>query len=337
MTRHDLATTLNAQIEGMIEFKPLTCQALTSFFAFEIWTSDGGTETQCLSAQCAAWSVPANRRQQILCSLLQDKNQVLKLLLFLLAESKADARELLEAIVSTTVVDGEINHASRSSPPPFPLFEALVRTLDRNPMKLDHIARLVDDLRQTAHRDTTATRWLWIDLATDLCRTATTKPMTNKANCPDPTPILDGLKDFQRNTVEYVFRRLYLDADASDRFLVADEVGLGKTLVARGLICQDDQTSLGSGRSPWYCLHLLQCRYCSSKYPTAQYTGAKDFSLATRITLLPLELRDLKKNSINFISFTPGTSFDLKSSLGLEKERALLYWLLHKEWDLQEK
>ena len=148
MTRHDLATTLNAQIEGMIEFKPLTCQALTSFFAFEIWTSDGAQKLSAFLLNVPLEGVPANRRQQILCSLLQDKNQVLKLLLFLLAESKADARELLEAIVSTTVVDGAINHASCSSPPPFPLLEALVRTLDRNPMKLDHIARLVDDLRQ---------------------------------------------------------------------------------------------------------------------------------------------------------------------------------------------
>lgn len=161
--------------------------------------------------------------------------------------------------------------------------------------------------------------------------------MTNKANCPDPTPILDGLKDFQRNTVEYVFRRLYLDADASDRFLVADEVGLGKTLVARGLIAKTIEHL-------WDQVDRLDIVYICSNSDIARQNiqrlnviGAKDFSLATRITLLPLELRDLKKNSINFISFTPGTSFDLKSSLGLEKERALLYWLLHKEWDLQGK
>jgi hypothetical protein len=37
-----------------------------------------------------------------------------------------------------------------------------------------------------------------------------------------------GLKDFQRASVDYVFRRLYTDADPVSRFLVADEVGLGK-------------------------------------------------------------------------------------------------------------
>ena len=50
-------------------------------------------------------------------------------------------------------------------------------------------------------------------------------------------PALAGLKDFQKNTVEYVFKRLYGD-DPTSRFLVADEVGLGKTLVARGIIAK---------------------------------------------------------------------------------------------------
>ena len=49
---------------------------------------------------------------------------------------------------------------------------------------------------------------------------------------------LGVLKDFQRNTVEYLFQRMYLDPNPATRFLVADEVGLGKTLVARGLIAK---------------------------------------------------------------------------------------------------
>ena len=47
---------------------------------------------------------------------------------------------------------------------------------------------------------------------------------------------LSGLKDFQRRTVDYVFDRMYNQTDATRRFLVADEVGLGKTLVARGIV-----------------------------------------------------------------------------------------------------
>src|SRR5438094_10053654 len=54
----------------------------------------------------------------------------------------------------------------------------------------------------------------------------------------DPSPVMAGLKDFQRRTVDYVFQRLYEDDPPARRFLVADEVGLGKTLVARGLIAR---------------------------------------------------------------------------------------------------
>ena len=50
--------------------------------------------------------------------------------------------------------------------------------------------------------------------------------------------VLPGLKAFQRDTVDYVFKRMYEDAPPATRFLVADEVGLGKTLVARGLVAR---------------------------------------------------------------------------------------------------
>ena len=52
----------------------------------------------------------------------------------------------------------------------------------------------------------------------------------------DPQPVLDQLKDFQRASVEHAFGQLY--GDGADRFLVADEVGLGKTMVARGVIAK---------------------------------------------------------------------------------------------------
>lgn len=50
-------------------------------------------------------------------------------------------------------------------------------------------------------------------------------------------PILNNLKDFQCQTVHWVFSKLF-ERDRNSRFLVADEVGLGKTLVARGVIAK---------------------------------------------------------------------------------------------------
>ena len=51
---------------------------------------------------------------------------------------------------------------------------------------------------------------------------------------PDVEALLAALKPFQRATVEHAVDRLWGD-DPTDRFLVADEVGLGKTLIAKGV------------------------------------------------------------------------------------------------------
>jgi hypothetical protein len=152
MTRHDLATPLDAPTGNIIEFKSIACQDLTSFFAFEIWTSDGKKKLSSFLFNVPLEGVPANRKQEILRWLLKDKNQVLKLLLFLLAEGKADSRE--PPVVPGDPLPGDVgSNGSSSSLSLFPLFEAMVRALDRNPMKLDHIARLVDDLRQPSPND----------------------------------------------------------------------------------------------------------------------------------------------------------------------------------------
>lgn len=63
----------------------------------------------------------------------------------------------------------------------------------------------------------------------------TTSPAIQR---PDLERELADLKDFQRASVEAVHARLWDRDDPSRRFLVADEVGLGKTLVARGVIAK---------------------------------------------------------------------------------------------------
>lgn len=152
---------------------------------------------------------------------------------------------------------------------------------------------------------------------------------------PDPSKVLNGLKDFQRDSVEYVFRRMYLDDEFTRRFLVADEVGLGKTLVARGIIAR-------AVSHLWDRVPQIDVVYICSNADIARQninrlnvTGQDDFTLASRITLLPIQVHNLRENRLNFVSFTPGTSFNLRSSLGLYQERILLYWLLDRAWDVR--
>ena len=54
----------------------------------------------------------------------------------------------------------------------------------------------------------------------------------------DVAAVLADLKDFQRRTAVWAFSRMFASEDPALRFLVADEVGLGKTHVAKGVIAQ---------------------------------------------------------------------------------------------------
>lgn len=140
---------------------------------------------------------------------------------------------------------------------------------------------------------------------------------------------MTGLKDFQRRTIEYVFKRMYLDDLPTRRFLVADEVGLGKTMVARGIIAKAVERLQSQG------VKRIDILYICSNATIAQQnlnrlniTNQESSSFATRLTLLPMQLESLKANGINFISFTPGTTFDLRSRGGRVEERVLIYHML---------
>ena len=145
----------------------------------------------------------------------------------------------------------------------------------------------------------------------------------------DVNAAMCGLKDFQRRTTEYVFSRMYLDDSPARRFLVADEVGLGKTMVARGIIAKVIE-HLQSQK-----IDRVDILYICSNATIAQQnlnrlnvTNQETTSFATRLTLLPMQLESLKANGINFISFTPGTTFVLRSRSGKVEERVLIYHML---------
>lgn len=153
---------------------------------------------------------------------------------------------------------------------------------------------------------------------------------------PDVAKALARLKDFQRASAEHVFRRMYQDADPARRFLIADEVGLGKTLVARGVIAQAIDHL-------WDHVPRIDVLYICSNAEIARQNVRKlnpledvDVALASRITLLPITVAELQTNRVNFVSFTPGTSLDLKSSLGLRTERVLLLKLVQRAWGIRD-
>ncbi len=160
---------------------------------------------------------------------------------------------------------------------------------------------------------------------------------TTRGHPPSAAAALVGLKDFQRRTVEYAFRRLYQDADSTHRFLVADEVGLGKTMVARGVIAK-------AVEHLWNSVNRIDVVYVCSNAEIARQNINRlridrehDFARASRATLLPIELHDMAKRRVNYVSMTPGTSLEPRGGMGIAKERAVLFAMLCSHWRVSEK
>lgn len=152
---------------------------------------------------------------------------------------------------------------------------------------------------------------------------------TDQEQKPDTAKILETLKDFQLQTVDYVYRRLYEDCDAVKRFLVADEVGLGKTLVARGVIARMIDRLWQDPKRRIDIVYICANRdIARQNINRLNITGERDLELTTRLTLLPVNTQNLQNRRLNFVSFTPGTSFNLRSRGGIAEERALIYHIL---------
>lgn len=153
---------------------------------------------------------------------------------------------------------------------------------------------------------------------------------------PSVNEILKPLKPFQRRTVEHGFHRLFLDEDGTSRFLVADEVGLGKTLVARGIIARAIDHLWDHVKRIDVVYICSNASIARANLPKLQIGGANErsFALATRVTMLATELSPqedsagLSDSKLNFISFTPHTSFDTGRSSGQRREREVLFHLL---------
>ena len=119
--------------------------------------------------------------------------------------------------------------------------------------------------------------------------------------------VLGGLKPFQRRTAEYAFHRLYEAPNNTQRFLIADEVGLGKTLVAAGVaaLAIDHLRALDTPRIDiiYICSNQAIARQNIDRIKQRLAIDTK--ALAERITLLPYRLDSLAQ-SVNLIALTPG-------------------------------
>ncbi|NBG88110.1 hypothetical protein ISALK_06310 [Isachenkonia alkalipeptolytica] len=155
--------------------------------------------------------------------------------------------------------------------------------------------------------------------------------------------IMEGLKDFQRATVERVD---HLYRNGQNRVLIADEVGLGKTLVAKGVVAKAAklyQETLDQQENEIFKVVYI----CSNQSIAAQNIQklkvSSDITVDgvtdTRLSMQHLKIFEqendstIKERYIQLIPLTPSTSFNLTGGQGNMEERALMFAVL-KRMDL---
>ena len=146
---------------------------------------------------------------------------------------------------------------------------------------------------------------------------------------------LESLKDFQRATVSRIVQ-LFDDPEHSHRILVADEVGLGKTVVAKGVIASLLLKWRESRpfRVAYICSNLglanenrNKLAVFKDKADLAKWVREPSFSRLAEVALLPKK-DNQKAALLEICSLTPGTSFTLTFGVGNRRERAIIFTAL---------
>jgi len=122
----------------------LSLQALTSFFVFELTASaESGPVSTRIVSNARMVGAPEDRAERLLLEQLKTKGDVLRYLLFLLADiGDEGAFEFAHIITGSGETD-------RDWMPQIPLLESMVRALSRHPEALVPIDRLITDLQKT--------------------------------------------------------------------------------------------------------------------------------------------------------------------------------------------
>ncbi|HVI42598.1 MAG TPA: DEAD/DEAH box helicase family protein, partial [Anaerovoracaceae bacterium] len=148
--------------------------------------------------------------------------------------------------------------------------------------------------------------------------------------------VMDGLKDFQRATVN---RIVEVFESGQNRVLVADEVGLGKTLIARGVIAKTalmhhhDRDRLF--KVVYVCSNQSIADQNLNKLRISQEVTQQSVS-TSRLSMQHLNIfmqehdEAILGGYIQLIPLTPETSFRMTSGTGSVDERALMYAILRR-------
>lgn len=120
-------------------------EGITAFYAFEVHAADEDAQDLVRFVVGAELvGAPEDRAEQVIVQILRDRQDVLRYLLFLLADTTGGYAALMEQLAAIGNARRDRSGGALLEPP---LFETLLRALARAPSRLDHIAGLLDDLR----------------------------------------------------------------------------------------------------------------------------------------------------------------------------------------------
>lgn len=153
--------------------------------------------------------------------------------------------------------------------------------------------------------------------------------------------VMCGLKDFQEATVNRI-DELY--ESGQKRVLVSDEVGLGKTLIAKGTIAKLARRLKAKEQALMKVVYI-----CSNSAIAGQNLEKlmisnevrKEATNSSRLSMQHLNIfvqehnLELKKQFIQLIPLTPDTSFRMTNGAGTVDERALMFALLRRIPELE--
>lgn len=157
----------------------------------------------------------------------------------------------------------------------------------------------------------------------------------------------NGLKDFQRETVKRVAN---LFENNQNRVLVADEVGMGKTMIAKGVIAKMAQIRIKEGDDLFKVVYICSNQAIAKQniktlnivsmlpqYANSDITDTSDTRLSMQHLKITQQESDpkLREKYIQIIPLTPGTSFEMAQGCGSIRERALLYAVMSRVKELK--
>ncbi|MDL2267512.1 hypothetical protein LJC46_05945 [Desulfovibrio sp. OttesenSCG-928-G15] len=145
-------------------------------------------------------------------------------------------------------------------------------------------------------------------------------------------------KDFQKATINRICE--IFAVGAQNKVLLADEVGLGKTIVARGVVEAMALKYNGMNAKPFRVVYI--CSNANIANQNAEKLGIpKEDCLKvseSRLSMQHLKVYEQQaktRGGTQLIPLTPATSFSLTNGCGTQSERALIFALLDHLTDLK--